>query len=616
MFGLPPAKVEMEETGSGVRYEILLPPEPNRVFRAVRRLLALPLARRTAAANLREAHELLARRYEDLEAAHQALRESESIFREFADHLHDILYILDAHGRVLFMSPAYEELLGLDREQAYAKANVWLDSVHPDDRARARDVLARSSKSEPYRQEFRIVRPDGDVRWVSDAAFPVFDEEGRVVRIVGIAKDVTAERHAMRDLRDAKLVAESANRAKSEFLANMSHEIRTPMTAILGYSDLLLEEAQREGAPPDRKEALRAIERNGRHLLELIDDILDLSRVEAGQLAIKAKPFSPWRLLSDVRSLMLPRASEKGLAFDVSCASTVPSQLVGDPLRLRQILINLVGNAIKFTDTGSVSVVLRKVERDGIPVLSSEVSDTGIGIPNEQANRIFEPMVQGDGSATRAFGGAGLGLAIAKRLTERLGGDLSLESRPGAGSTFRVSLPFVEARAASQQEPVRVATADAPLRVDARRLGSVQVLLAEDSDDARTLLEEILREAGATVYGVEDGERAVRAALDAMRAGSPFDVILMDMEMPVLDGFAATRILRRLGCDHPIIAVTAHAMVEDRDRCLAAGCDAYVAKPLERSVLLRVVRENLDRGAGSSATARVQLAGSSRHSRK
>jgi CheY-like chemotaxis protein/anti-sigma regulatory factor (Ser/Thr protein kinase) len=313
---------------------------------------------------------------------------------------------------------------------------------------------------------------------------------------------------------------------------------------------------------------------------------------------------------------MLPRASEKGLAFEASCASSVPGQLVGDPLRVRQILINLAGNAIKFTDAGSVSVVLRKVESDGAPVLGCEISDTGIGIPNEQAKRIFEPMVQGDGSSTRAFGGAGLGLAIAKRLTERLGGDITVDSRPGEGSTFRARLPFVEARGTRGQEPLRVVRSDPPSRVDVRGLEGVRVLLAEDSDDARALLEEILCEAGATVRGVEDGEQAVRAALDAMREGGPFDVVLMDMEMPVLDGYAATRILRRLGCEHPIIAVTAHAMVEDRERCMEAGCDGYVAKPLERSVLLQVARESLDRGAERRAAARVQLSGSSRHSRK
>ncbi len=391
---------------------------------------------------------------------------------------------------------------------------------------------------------------------------------------------------------------EQANRTKSEFLANMSHEIRTPMSAIQGFADLLLDDGL---GSSERLTYVHTIRRNSDHLLAILNDILDLSKIEAGKMTLERAPTSPSQLVVDVTSLMRIPALEKGLRFEVKYVDAVPEWIVSDPGRVRQILLNLVGNAIKFTETGGIRLIVR--HRAGSQELVFEVADTGIGMSASEVAHLFQPFSQADASTTRRFGGTGLGLAICKRLAEALDGSLTVESPAGRGSTFILTLDtgplegvaLVEGLTEAVNHGPRTDPAP-PMRVRAR------VLLAEDGEDNQKLLATILRRAGCEITIAENGRVAVEQALQALSDGRSFDVILMDMQMPELDGYGATRLLRARGYRDPIVALTAHAMEGDRERSLAAGCDDYVTKPVKRELLLdRIAKWTTSRAQGDQA---------------
>ena len=394
-----------------------------------------------------------------------------------------------------------------------------------------------------------------------------------------------AERTA--DLVEAKLAAEASNDAKSQFLANMSHEIRTPMTAILGYADLLLDP---EHSADERADCVRTIQRNGKHLIALINDILDLTKIEAGKMTVERVETDPWQILDEVGSLMLHRADEKGITLVVENRTPLPTRIASDPTRLRQILVNLVGNAVKFTEAGEVRVeaILVDGESDA-PRLHVEVTDTGIGMSPEQASKLFRAFTQADETMTRRFGGTGLGLAISRHLAELLGGTIEVASTLGEGSTFTLVIPCgslqgVEIIASPEGKHRRATTEVTAVDTLERR-----ILLAEDGPDNQKLISFLLERAGAEVTIVGNGRLAVEAALAAREDESPFDVILMDMQMPELDGYGAARELRGAGYPGPIIALTAHAMTGDREQCLAAGCTDYLTKPVDREALIAAV---------------------------
>jgi signal transduction histidine kinase/ActR/RegA family two-component response regulator len=396
-------------------------------------------------------------------------------------------------------------------------------------------------------------------------------------------------RERTRDLETAKKAAEVAASAKSDFLANMSHEIRTPMTAILGYTDLLLEGDQ---SSSDRLVSMQTIRRNGQHLLAVINDILDITKIEAGRMTIERIPCDLCQVVEDVASLMRVRALEKGLKFAVEYRGPVPKQIQSDPTRLRQIIMNLVGNAIKFTSRGEVRVVVSLVgivpERKH--VMRFEIMDTGIGLTEQQCKRLFCAFSQADTSTTRRFGGTGLGLAISKHLSHLLGGDISVESALGKGSTFMATIDTGSLDGVSMTDDPQmqqVATAEPATVVESL---SARILLAEDGPDNQRLIGFVLRKIGAEVEVADNGRIAVEKAMAAMQFGQPFDVILMDMQMPELDGYGACGELRRRGYTGPIIALTAHAMVGDREKCIAAGCDDYATKPIVRDKLLATIR--------------------------
>ncbi len=398
-----------------------------------------------------------------------------------------------------------------------------------------------------------------------------------------------AERTA--ELVEAKLQAETATRAKSEFLANMSHEIRTPMTAILGYADLMLDETP-EG--PTLGESVAIIKRNGKHLLTLINDVLDIAKIESGKLAIEMFPVSPRTMISEVLALFSLRAEQKGLRLSAEFDDTVPDRILTDPTRLRQILLNLVGNAVKFTQQGKVGLHVHW-ERcpDSEPKLLIEVRDTGIGMTAEQMSCLFQPFQQADGSTSRRFGGTGLGLAISRRLIEMLGGSIAVASEYGSGTTFSVSLAGQPACRVGEGPTDRDSAVEtkcenavSPMPVPLERM---RVLVADDSPDSRSLVSFVLRRSGGLVTTAENGQIACELALEALARNEPFHVILMDMQMPVLDGYLATAALRRQEYELPVIALTAHSMTGDRQKCLDAGCDAHLTKPIDRAQLVEVV---------------------------
>ncbi len=382
-----------------------------------------------------------------------------------------------------------------------------------------------------------------------------------------------------RFLHIAREDAEAASRAKGEFLANMSHEIRTPMTAILGYAELLLEPSLGQA---ERTDSIATIRRNGEHLLSIINDILDLSKIEAGKMTVEAVTVSPLSILHEVQSLMQVRVKGKDVHLAIRCEPGVPAAIRSDPVRLRQVLVNLVGNAIKFTPSGRVEVSVRiddrPAGRPGAARLRFDVTDTGIGMTPEQVGRLFQAFSQADCSTARKFGGTGLGLTISQRLAHLLGGEITVVSTPGRGScfTFRLEAETV-VDALDRADPNESTRPAATLSLAGTRL-----LLAEDGPDNQRLIGFHLRRAGATVDIAPNGRIAAELAAQPGR----YHLILMDMQMPEMDGYAATSLLRARGCTTPIIALTAHAMAEDRAKCLAVGCDDYQSKPIDRERLL------------------------------
>ncbi|MCH8042526.1 MAG: PAS domain S-box protein [Planctomycetes bacterium] len=404
-------------------------------------------------------------------------------------------------------------------------------------------------------------------------------------------------------LTQACLEAEAATVAKTNFLANMSHEIRTPMTAIVGYAEQLLIQEGIDNAPSERTEAFETILRNGRQLLQLINDILDISKIESGKLQIERVDCTPWDIVTDVVDTMRGRAKEKGLRLIVGARGKLPRTIQTDPTRLRQILVNLVGNAVKFTSSGQIEIVVQldTETQPETPLLKFDVVDTGIGIAPEQLEHIIEPFSQADATTTRKYGGTGLGLAIVKRLVGNLGGALTVQSEPGRGSTFTAT---IATGPLSGVDMVDVSDAAFDTIARAASLGLVispptlngRVLLAEDGLDNQRLIALILRKAGAEVSVADDGQEAFDVALAALDEKNPFDVILMDMQMPVLDGYEATAKLRAAGYDRPIVALTAHAMAGDREKCIEAGCDEYATKPIDRVGLISLVASQMERG--------------------
>ncbi|MCY2991538.1 MAG: ATP-binding protein [Planctomycetota bacterium] len=547
--------------------------------------------------------------------AEEALLVSETRFREIVNASPVPMALNDEQRYITFLNPAFVQTFGYTQEDIPTLAHWW-PRAYPDLEYRQWVAKAWQAELEHAKRTGAVFSPmelavsckDGTSKIVLASATSLCNSfEGTHLVVL---HDITERKQAERQLeqyavaressnqalREANHAAETATRVKSQFLANMSHEIRTPMTAILGYAELLLEEHVDHATQAH----VAVIKRSGEKLLGLINDILDLSKIEAGKMQVEPIRCSPCELVAEVISFMRVRAAAKQLKLQTELAGPLPATVLTDPSRLRQVLINLLGNAIKFTDQGEIRLTVRLISERDPPRLRFDVTDTGIGMNAEQIGQLFQPFAQVENSSTRKYGGTGLGLCISKHLAEILGGDIQVRSQPGQGSTFTLTidpgpLDGIRLLPAGVQTvlpppPCAVPTAVGPSVLHGR------ILLAEDGEDNQRLLALLLRRAGAEVTAVENGQQAVAAAWAAHEAGEPFDVILMDMQMPVLDGFDATRQLRRRGYTAPIVALTAYAMVEDGRKCLAAGCSDYATKPIDRQKLLATVAPWASRG--------------------
>ncbi|MBF0463058.1 MAG: response regulator [Magnetococcales bacterium] len=402
--------------------------------------------------------------------------------------------------------------------------------------------------------------------------------------VLGISRNITEIKHIEQAMLHARQQAEAANRAKGEFLAAMSHEIRTPMNVVLGMSEMLLE----TDLTPVQRRFAQTMHHSGKALLSVINDVLDFSRIEAGRISIDQRPFSPRQAVEETTRMMQISAEEKGLVLEVAVASALPEYVLGDDGRVRQVLINLLGNAIKFTHQGRVDVLLTRHPTEPATLLI-QVRDTGIGIAEEQVGHIFDHFIQADAGITRRYGGTGLGLAISRRLVELMGGRMEVTSRLDRGSTFSFTLPM--RIAASQAGPV--APVEQPVAMAQGK--SLRILLAEDVEENRMLFEAYLMQTPYQVVMVHNGLEAV-----AQVQQTTFDVVVMDVQMPKMDGYTATRQIRQweqamARPPVPIIALSAHAMEGERGRSREAGCDLYLAKPVRKQALLEVLQEIANR---------------------
>jgi PAS domain S-box-containing protein len=511
---------------------------------------------------------------------------SEVRYRRLFEAAHDGILILDAlTSKVVDANPFLSALLCYPKEHFLGK-ELWEIGLFKD--------------AEMSKKAMRILQRVGHIRYED---LPLEHKDGRHIPVEFVSnvyregrrnviqcniRDITERKRVAHELARVTLEAEAASRSKSEFLANMSHEIRTPLSAILGFADMLLQKSPEECA---KAGCVQIIQRNSLHLLELINEILDLSKVEAGQMKVERISCDLPVLLSEVISLMRPRAAEKGLAFGVTFQGPIPHVIQTDPLRLRQILVNLLGNSVKFTAFGRIEMRVTN-EGTGSPniVLRVDVIDSGIGITQEQQGRLFTRFTQGDTSTTRRFGGTGLGLTISRHLAKLLNGDVTVSSQPDLGSTFTLKVdggPSADVKyLIGLTEGTLPITVDQNLHADIHISG--RILLVEDGADNQRLLCMQLADAGATVASALNGQIGVTLA-----KSQTFDLILMDMQMPEMDGYTATRELRLMGLTLPIIALTAHAMAEDRDKCLAAGCSGYLSKPVDEGKLLKTIQEQL-----------------------
>lgn len=502
--------------------------------------------------------------------------ESFNRYRHLADAIPQIIWKFHPSGTLEYCNRLWCDYSGLSLEQS--SGTGWQSAVHPEDLPA---LLVKCDEAREHgltlETECRLLRKsDQTFRWHMFRGVPEFQMTGEVGSWIVTNTDIEDRKIIERDLIRAKEESLAASEAKSAFLANMSHEIRTPLGIVLGFAELLADPTMPN---EERRNCLATVKKNGELLSRLIGDVLDLSKVEAGHLQIEKTQLSLPDFLGMAMQSFRHQASDKGILLSMRLETPIPVTIESDPMRLRQILFNIVGNAIKFTPSGKVEIAVRLQGEQ----LKITVSDEGVGITPGQAAKLFQPFIQADNSTTRKFGGTGLGLSLARKLARKLDGDVVLgESAPGRGSTFEITFgtgPLQGIKLINQlggEKPRLQAVAKA-----GPRLEGVRVLIVEDAPENQMLLQHFLTIAGAVVKVADNGQEGVAKAL-----AEEFDIILMDIQMPVLDGYQATRQLRGRAYRKPILALTAHALKEERDRCLAAGCDDHLTKPLNREELL------------------------------
>ncbi|MEQ1592681.1 MAG: ATP-binding protein [Thiobacillaceae bacterium] len=509
--------------------------------------------------------------------------------RSALDNLTEGLLVMDTKSQIVLANQAFADLLG--REQTSltgiaAHSLAWEDTQGDKPANGGYPWQIALENGAPVRNFMLwLTGADGKRRTFMINCSPILVGRGEYGGVMVSLDDVTLMEEKEIELRKSQLEAENANQAKSAFLANMSHEIRSPMNAILGFTELL-----RRGQAKDENEYRRHLDivhASGTHLLGLINDILDLSKVEAGRLEIEHITDSPYKIAHEVVQAQSVRATEKGIAIELDCPGAMPESMVTDPARLRQILTNLVNNAVKFTEKGGVKLSLHFLPDRPIAHLQIKVSDSGIGIAEDKLEGVFEPFVQAEGSITRRFGGTGLGLTISRRFARAMGGDIVANSTPGMGSTFTVTLPagpIDQLKLLTPEELAQQQSTGAIMSGASWKLPNARVLIVDDGEENRELVRLVLEEAGALTEQAENGQMALEKAMTRQ-----YDIILMDLQMPVMDGETATRLLRSRGLATPVVALTAHAMKGYEEGMKAAGFTAYLTKPIDLDTLMSTV---------------------------
>ena len=521
----------------------------------------------------------------------------------------NIVVITDIEGSITWVNASFTRVTGYTMDEAIGnKPGQMLQGPETDPQTvqRIREAIA---KREPIREEILNYTKDGRPYWLDIEIQPIRDEDGNVTHFMAMESDITDDKKINEELTRAKEEAESGNRSKSQFIANMSHEIRTPLTGIIGFADMLSKMEDVDAAT--RRDWGHTILSSSRHLQALLNDVLDISKIEAGKLEIETMQVSPHEVIAEIASIFRVNAQAKGLSLELACPNPLPKSIQTDPTRLKQILSNLVGNAIKFTSEGSIRIEADLVKHSDYQdeLMRIDIVDTGPGMSKEQLSRLFQAFAQADASVTRKFGGTGLGLAISRNLAEALGGGLTVESREGFGSRFILTIDpgdisdtprimGIESHTVTDQteqileqtETSSSVSVDSDSNTPKSDENLPEVLLADDGETNRKFITTSLKHAGIAVTAVPNG----KVALDTLVAEPDrFKLVLMDMQMPEMDGFEATRQARKAGVKTPIFALTASVLKGDRERCLSVGCNDYLSKPIEPARLIEAVKNVL-----------------------
>ena len=505
--------------------------------------------------------------------AQEALKESEERFRLISETIHFGVFEIDAKGSCIYTNTRYQEIFGITLVKSLT--SHWRDYVLHDDRGWVMKQWETSiARMETFSADCRIVTAKGEQRWVHVQCSPVFSDQG--ARITGTVEDITSRKKAEQELKKAKDQAEMASKAKSQFLANMSHEIRTPMNGVIGFTDLLLE-TQLDSAQLDYT---HTIKRSSEALLSLINDILDFSKIESGELEFETIEFDPELLAYDVCDLVRPKIGNKPVELLCNIGDNVPTLVKGDPLRVRQVIINLLGNAPKFTDRGEIKLSLDVAEETPERVkLHARISDTGVGIAPDKLETIFEPFQQADGSTTRKYGGTGLGLSICRQLADMMEGKTWAESIPGKGSTFHFTAWLEKS------------TSTPPRRVVPAALAGKRILVADDNPSNCLIISQILSKGGMEGTFLNRGQEVVEALQRAQAEGQSFDLCLLDLQMPDMDGYTVSKAIRTAQPAIRAIQLIALSASIERDakKCEDAGFNGFLAKPVRREKLLQMM---------------------------
>ncbi|MCX6625220.1 MAG: ATP-binding protein [Acidobacteria bacterium] len=509
----------------------------------------------------------------------------EKRYHDLFENAHDVIYTHDLSGRLTSFNKAAERLTGYSQDEA--KAMNRLDLTLPERRLALRQWIDQlAGGSEVTTVEVEVVSRSGR-RSILEVNARLIHQGGKPLEVEAIGRDVTDRKRVEAELERARRGVETGARMKDQFLANMSHEIRTPLNGVIGLTALLLEGELR----PQQREYLEMVKSSADSLMTLINDILDFSKIEAGKFQLDPVEFLFREYLAEAIRLIQLRALQKGIEMNMEVGGEVPQKVIGDPGRLRQVLLNLLGNAVKFTGQGKVLLSIGAEQRDlSSTLLHFVVKDTGIGILLEKQSSIFEAFSQADGSTTRQYGGTGLGLAICSQLVALMGGNIWVESELGKGSCFHFTARF-NLPGGESEHHAEAAVVNEPEATPPENSGHLRILLAEDNVVNQRLVQGVLERYGYSVTTAWNGLEVLRAL-----ERQPFDLVLMDVQMPELDGLEATGRIRRNeaaagGPRLPIIAMTAHALIGDRERCLEAGMDEYISKPVRPADLLRVIAE-------------------------